>query len=163
MHDALERKDGTIPACCGQPLPRHVLALVLTDPEVDLVINSSLPSPDATSLRDSGYGDTEVLSVDLALTLDACSLVTEPPTAPITPNCELSQEEEAKLTAALQSSSYKKLKAEQKEQFRRVAAFEANQRKGLWTNHQRSLDQSARTLQVSKTEKTKQVGPCNPI
>ncbi|KAF2440251.1 hypothetical protein P171DRAFT_435081 [Karstenula rhodostoma CBS 690.94] len=156
VQEALERKDGAAPSCCGQPMPREVLSIVLTSAEIDVVADNNLPSPDAASLRDSGYSENGLSNVDLAHALFTDVLVSEPSTIPATPTYEPSEADEARLSSALESETFQKLLAEQKEQFRRVSAFESHQRTALSANHQHRLKRLKAQLETSKIEKVKQ-------
>jgi hypothetical protein len=157
VQEALEKKEGSVPACCGQPIPREVLSIVLSSTEIDLVADSNLPSPDATSLRDSGYSENGLSNMDLSHALYTDVLVSEPSTVPATPIYEPSEEDEARLSSAVESDTFQKLTAEQNEQFRRVSAFESNQRTALLANHQRGMKRLKAQLETSKVEKAKQV------
>ncbi|KAL5384120.1 hypothetical protein DPSP01_005594 [Paraphaeosphaeria sporulosa] len=156
VQEALERKDGAAPACCGQLIPREVLSIVLTSAEIDLVTDNNLPSPKAASLRDSGYSENGISNVDLSNALYTDVLVSEPSTVSATPTYEPSEMDEARLSSALESETFQNLLAEQKEQFRRVSVFESNQRAALSANHQRRLKRLTAQLETSKIEKAKQ-------
>ncbi|KAL5377406.1 hypothetical protein PMIN06_010082 [Paraphaeosphaeria minitans] len=156
VQEALKRKDGAAPACCGQRIPRKVLSTVLTSAEIHLVTDDDPPSPEAVSLRDSGYSENGLLNVDLSEALYTDVLVSEPSTVPATPTYEPSEMDEARLSSALESETFQNLLAEQKEQFRRVSAFESNQRTALAANHQHCLERLTAQLAASKIEKPKQ-------
>lgn len=164
IQDALEGKGHVAPTCCGQPLPREVLELVLTAEEVDIVTNSAFQSPDLRSLRDSGYSEDGMSSIDLPHALDA----RPPPAEPLVDVPNLSEpaagcDDEKDLDAALANEAFKSLKAEQREQFLRVSLFEATQRKALSAHHQWALKRLALRLETTRAEKAKQVGTCTPI
>ncbi|KAF1958947.1 hypothetical protein CC80DRAFT_407837 [Byssothecium circinans] len=130
VQDALNSKEQITPACCGKPLPKEVLQTVLTREEADLVKNTVLPSPDAGSLRDSGYSEDGVSSMELPrLDTEIYSIV------PLTVNQDLPQIDEDSFDSKLAKEAFKSLKEEQREQFHRVALFESNQRKALDAHH----------------------------
>ncbi|KAF1975400.1 hypothetical protein BU23DRAFT_72921 [Bimuria novae-zelandiae CBS 107.79] len=157
VQEALEKRIGVAPTCCGRQLPRDVLGIVLTGAEVDLVTdNIIIPSPDEVSLRDSGYSENGISSVDLPHILDTQAFVAEPSTMLTTPTHELNEEETERLHSALQSETYQQLRAEQREQFQRISNFEANQRQALSANHQHSLEELTAQLEISKAEAAKQ-------
>lgn len=134
-----------------------MLSTVLTSSEIDLVAESNLPSPDAASLRDSGYSENGLSNVDLSNALYTDTLVNEPSPVPATPTYEPSEADEARLSAALESETFQNLKMEQKEQFRQVSAFESCQRTALSANHKHRLECLKAQLETSNIEKTKQV------
>ncbi|KAL1612095.1 hypothetical protein SLS60_000318 [Paraconiothyrium brasiliense] len=96
-------------------------------------------------------------NVDLPHALYTDVLVSEPSTVPATPTHELNEEDEARFRSALGSETFQKLRVEQKEQIRRVSAFESNQRTALSANHRHTLERLKAALESSKIEKAKQV------
>lgn len=146
-----------MPTCCGQALPRDVLGIVLTNAEVDLVADNVLPSPDEVSLRDSGYSEDGMSSIDLPRILDTHVLVSEPSTMPVTPTHEIDDDDVARLASALESETFRQLKMEQREQYQRISVFEANQRRALAANQPPALERLATQLRLSKVEKAQEV------
>lgn len=149
--------------CCGRPLPRHVLAVVLTNAEVDLVAGTAILSPDESSCRDSGYSENGLSSVDLPNVLDAQVLVSKSSTVPTTPTDEPGELEVARLNSALQSEAFQKLLGGQRDEFRRISVFEANQRHTLLANYQHSLEQLAVRLKTTQLEREQQVIQALPL
>lgn len=159
IEEALDSKEHVAPNCCGKPLPRSVLEIVLTKEEVDIVAPSGQQSPTPSSLRDSGYSEDGVLSLDLPHALDARSHPTGSfVTTPDTPSREVTREDEERLNQALANEAFKTLNVQQKELFQRVSLFESNQRKALSAYHQWSLKRLTSQFETNKAEKTKQVG-----
>ncbi|KAJ4286074.1 hypothetical protein N0V90_013423 [Kalmusia sp. IMI 367209] len=145
------------------PLVRASLSLDRNDAvpdsprsEVDLVTENFSSSPHAASLRDSGYSENGMSSIDLPHALDTHTPVMESSTVLATPSYGTNEEEEARLSVALASEAFQKLKVEQSEQLERVSVFEGSQRKALFAHFQCLLERLAVQLEHSKTEKTKQ-------
>lgn len=156
VQEALEKKDGAPPACCGYPLPRHVLAIVLTNVEVDPAADRLLSSPVPVSWRDSGYGEDGMSSTYLPHIRNTQHFRSQSALSP-TPTMELDEEEALKLKSALSSEAFRVLSTSQREQFQRISASETNQRRALLLNHQSSLDRLIPLFESSKTEKQHQV------
>ena len=134
-----------------------MLEEVLTPSETDFVLNGALQSPVVGSLRDSGYCEKGISSVDLPSPLAKASPPATTPVAASTP-VHRSRHEVINIDDALANEAFKSFKAQQKEQFERVAAFECNQRKALSVHHQGSLKQLAAQHEINKDERKEQVG-----
>ncbi|KAF2467192.1 uncharacterized protein BDR25DRAFT_69500 [Lindgomyces ingoldianus] len=159
IQEALDRKEHMAPNCCGKALPRSILETVLSKEETDIVMADDLQSPVAVYdlQQDSGYSEDGMSSIDLPHSPGTQSHPTGSfVTTPGTPNRELTQEGEDFLTSVLADETFKSLRAQQKEQFRRVAAFESTQRKALSTYHQWTLTRLASQLETTKSERMKQ-------
>jgi hypothetical protein len=157
VQEALEKKDGAAPMCCNRPLPRHVLGMVLTAAEVDLVTDTVIPSPDELSWRDSGYSENGMSSIELPNVTDTQMLMSEPSAMQASPTHVINEFEAARLESALQSDTFQDLLKEQRNQFQRVSVFEANQRQTLLTNYRHSLDRLATQLKTTQLEREQQV------
>ncbi|KAJ4357344.1 uncharacterized protein N0V89_001919 [Didymosphaeria variabile] len=131
-------------------------ALRLQNGETEDHVNSLLTA----AAKESGIEDPDLenglSNVDLPHALFTDVFVSEPSTLPATPTHEPNDEDEARLRSALESETFQNLRVEQKEQFRRVSAFESNQRKALSANHRHILERLEAELEASKIEKAKQ-------
>ncbi|KAF2192572.1 hypothetical protein K469DRAFT_717123 [Zopfia rhizophila CBS 207.26] len=157
IQDALESGENLPPSCCGKPLPRSVLETVLTKQETDIVMNDSLQLQAYSPLQDSGYSEDGVTDIDLSGSLASPSHPTGSlVAAPDTASRDMAHEDEECLNSVLANEVFKGLRAQQKEQFRRVALFESNQRKALLAYHQWSLKRLALQRDTNKAEKTRQ-------
>lgn len=78
--------------------------------------------------------------------------------APDTPCRNMTREEEERMVQALDDETFKSLKAQQNDEYRDVAYFEANQRKALSALHQWTLAGLTSELEFKQTEMRKQVG-----
>lgn len=149
-----------MPDCCGVPLPRAILETVLTKEESDRVLEGAVQSPELDSLRDSGYSENGMSSIDLPrpaqISLPAVSK-SMPNTPPRRTSLQLPNGNPVLANAALKS-----FKAQQKEQFERVAAFEHNQRKALQAHHECSLKRLAAQHQNSRDERREHVSNVTP-
>ncbi|KAF2643391.1 hypothetical protein P280DRAFT_251744 [Massarina eburnea CBS 473.64] len=151
VHEAMNREEQTAPACCGKPLPQDVLQMIMPNEDLHVVGNNALPSPDVGSLRDSGYSEDGVSSIELP------RLDTEPfSTTPTLARRDTPQIDEVSFDSALAREAFKSLRAEQREQFQRVTLFESNQRKALAAHHQWSLRRLASQLESTKAERIRQ-------
>jgi hypothetical protein len=152
VQEALASKEQIAPACCGLPLPKDVLQMILSDDELAFLARKTLSLPDVGSLRDSGYGEQFISSVELPrLNSEALS------TIPTIVHQEPSQIDENSLTLALANEAFRSLKKEQKDQFQCVAAFESDQRKALAAHYRWSLQRLSSQLAYTKAERIKQV------
>jgi hypothetical protein len=139
------------------------LETVLTREETDTVTAEKVELPMFSSLRDSGYGEEGLSSIDLPHAPSKRSHANEPfGTAPdvLCPN--LSRKEQEILNRALTNEAFRSLRAQQREQFQRILAFEANQRKALLAYHQWTLKRLSSDLERTKAEKTKLVSIQDP-
>jgi hypothetical protein len=136
------------------------LDTILINDETDSATDSALTSPESRSLRDSGYSEDGISTVDLSHTLDADKTrqTSFPTSIP-----ETNYEDERDLNQALANEAFKSMMAEQMQQFQRVSLFESNQRKALFAYHQWLLKRLCSRLESSKAEKVKQVSCCTPI
>ncbi|KAF2110232.1 hypothetical protein BDV96DRAFT_651373 [Lophiotrema nucula] len=157
VQEALENTEPVAPTCCGKPLPRSVLEMVLSKEETDLVAADSFQRPVYNTQRDSGYSEQAMSCVDLPIRPKARS----PPaqsfvTAPVTPCRDFAREDEETLNRALASEAFATLKNQQRAQFLRVSQFESNQRKALAAYHQWSLRKLASRFETTRANKPKQ-------
>ena len=127
---------------------------MLTNDEMDSATDSALTSPGSQSLRDSGYSEDGISTVDLSHALDADK---SQRTSSPTPIPVISHEGEHDLSMALAKEAFKSMMVEQAQQFQRVSLFESNQRKALSSYHQWSLKRLSSQLACSKVERMKQV------
>ncbi|KAF2003817.1 hypothetical protein P154DRAFT_519736 [Amniculicola lignicola CBS 123094] len=150
---ALSEKEHVAPSCCGQPIPRAVLELVLTKEEVDLV-TGTVRSP-VLSQRDSGYSEDGVVSsIDLSQSSFTHSQPSLPfVTAPATPNRSTPDD---MLNQALANEAFKSLQAQQREHFQHISTFESNQRKALSAHHDRIVRHLTTQFEAEKAEKAQQ-------
>lgn len=131
---------------------------MLTKEEADIVSIDTLHSPGLSSLRDSGYSEDGMSSIDLPYSVDAKSHPTESfETAPDTISQDMACDLEANRNIALANEAFKTLRAQQKEQFQRVSQFEQIQRKALSAHHQWALNRLTTQFEASTADKTKQV------
>ena len=154
IKEALEAK--VIPNCCGIPLPRDILEVVLTKEETDQVLEGAVRSPELSSLRDSGYSENGMSSIELPRpSQKRQSLITSksmPNTPPRRVSIQLPNGNTPRATEALSS-----FRDQQSEQLERVAAFESNQRKALQAHHQCSLNRLAAQHENNKDKRREQV------
>ena len=122
--------------------------------EIDSVTNSALTSPGSRSLRDSGYSEDGISTVDLSHSLDSDKGPQTPLPIAIPGT---NHEDEKNLGLALANEAFKSMMAEQRQQLQRVSLFESNQRKALSSYHQWSLKRLSSKLEATKAERTKQV------
>lgn len=160
IKEALQAKEGVIPSCCGLPLPRATLEVVLTKEETDRVLEGAVQSPELSSLRDSGYSENGMSSIDLPRPAQAPLPITSksvPNTPPRRVSLQLPNG-----NSSLANEALKSFKSQQKEQLERVAAFESNQRKALSAHHQLSLKRLAAQHENNKDERKEQVSEVAP-
>ncbi|KAF2270957.1 hypothetical protein CC78DRAFT_484591 [Lojkania enalia] len=156
IQDALNSREHVVPNCCGKPLPRAVLATVLTEDETDLVTADALRRPDYSSHRDSGYGEEGMSPIDRARPKYSRSPPTVPfPSAPNTSR-DMARETPENLNMALIDKAFITLRAERRKQFQGISSFESNQRKALSAFHQWSLGRLASRLETTREQRTKQ-------
>jgi hypothetical protein len=139
-----------------------VLETVLSKEETDIVTAQKVELPMFSTLRDSGYGEARLSSIDLPRALSKRSHATESfPAAPDTLCLNLPRKDEETLNRALANEAFRSLRAQQKQQFERISAFEASQRKAISAYHEWTLKRLSSELEETKAEKTKQVGVRN--
>ncbi|KAH7127132.1 hypothetical protein B0J11DRAFT_295742 [Dendryphion nanum] len=159
IQDALEKKTRVVPTCCGKPLPRAVLATVLTKREVDVVTLAALPSPDIASLQHSGCSEDGMSQVDILPALHAHAHAQTPGSSTIAQTAssqDIGPMDEERLNLALANEAFKILKTQQKEQFERVSRFEACQRRALSGYHSWPRNRLTRKLESAKEEMSKE-------
>ncbi|KAF2275077.1 uncharacterized protein EI97DRAFT_451300 [Westerdykella ornata] len=132
IKDALDTKDQITPNCCGKPLPTSVLETVLTQEEASILATSG--SSTTNSPQDSGYSEDGASSIELSGTQipsrAAHSTFRNP-----NPFSEAHSEPDAEFSKAFMDEGFKDLRNRQREQYRRVASFEAHQRQALSAYH----------------------------
>ncbi|KAH7078269.1 hypothetical protein FB567DRAFT_131381 [Paraphoma chrysanthemicola] len=133
IQEARQRGPQAVPSCCGYPLPREILQVVLEKEELDLAISRTLQPPAPVSSRDSGYCEKVVSAVDLTHSLDAASQPATSTSLPLSPSRR--RHEAISIDLALANEAFRSFRSEEKEQLERVAAFECNQRKALSAYH----------------------------
>ena len=138
-------------------MPRAVLETVLSKEETDIVTAEKIELPMFDSVRDYGYGEEGLASIDLPRPLSKRSHATEFFIAAP----DASRKDEEVLNRALANEAFRSLRTQQKQQFERISAFEANQRKALSAYHQWTLKRLSSEVQKAKAEKPKQVGGQN--
>ncbi|KAF2703863.1 hypothetical protein K504DRAFT_462933 [Pleomassaria siparia CBS 279.74] len=157
IQEALESVERFAPSCCGTPLPRSVLETVLTKEETDNVTAAPVEFPLFSSLRDSGYSEDGLCSVDLSQALSKLSHSNGSfVTAPDSPSQALILADKELLEMAFADKAFTTLRAQQKEQFQRVSIFESNQRTSLAAYHQWALKRLLSKLEENKVESMKQ-------
>ncbi|KAF1913840.1 hypothetical protein BDU57DRAFT_541217 [Ampelomyces quisqualis] len=154
IQEAVQGGEQAVPSCCGKPLPRTVLEVVLAKEEAELVVNRALPSSGGETIRDSGYMENRT-----------CSLDVHPPPRPSSP-CATStslpiaatrrRHEAISIDSALAKEAFTSFRKEERVQFERVVAFESNQREALSAHHTTSLKRLVAQHEASKDEKTQQ-------
>ncbi|KAF2997450.1 hypothetical protein E8E13_006438 [Curvularia kusanoi] len=156
IKEALQEK--VIPNCCGIPLPRDTLELVLTKEETDQVLEGAVQSPELSSLRDSGYSENGMSSIDLPRPDRKSSLPTTSKSVPNTPprRASLQHPYNNNGITSLMTEALNSFRDQQKEQFERVAAFESNQRKALQAHHRISLKRFEAQHENNKDEQREQ-------
>ncbi|KAF1365794.1 hypothetical protein EJ07DRAFT_93915 [Lizonia empirigonia] len=152
IKEALQAKEGAVPSCCGIALPRATLQVVLTKEETDLVLDGAVRSPELNSLRDSGYSENGMSSIDLPRPAHKTPLPSSSKSVPNTPPRRISIQLPLG-NPSLANEASKSFMLQQKEQLERVAAFESNQRKALLVHHQCSLKRLAEQHENSKDER----------
>lgn len=156
VQEALAKGKETVPNCCGIALPHTLLHAIVSKPGADLPVGGrGLPSPDLGSLPDSAYGENSISSIDLPRSSE-CS--PSPVTTPVAPNAgpRRTRHQEIKVDSALANEASANFKAEQKEQFERVAMFECSQWKALAAHHQSTLQQLTAQHEASRKERIEQ-------
>lgn len=161
IKEALQTKEGAIPGCCGIPLPRATLEIVLTKEETDLVLNGTVQSPELSSLRDSGYSENGMSSIDLPRPAQKVPLSTVSKSMPNTPPRRISFQLPCS-NSSLANEASASFEAQQKEQLERVAAFESNQRKALLAHQQCSLKRLTAQHENNKDERKEHVSEVTP-
>lgn len=142
-------------------LPRATLEAVLTKEETELVMDGAVRSPELSSLRDSGYSENGMSSMDLPRPAHKMSLSESSKSVPNTPPRRVSLQI-SNGYPSLASEAEKSFKSQQKEQLERVAAFESNQRKALLVHHQCSRERLAAQHENNKDEKKELVSRVTP-
>jgi hypothetical protein len=127
--------------------------LVTTD-ELVSVTRSALTSSASQSLRDSGYSEDGISTVDLSHALDHDKAQ---PTSLATPVLETCWQDEHGFHMALANEAFKSMMAEQRQQLQRVSKFESDQRKALLSHHQWSLKRLRTQWKTTKAKRKKQV------
>lgn len=134
---------------------------MLTKEETDQALEGAVQSPELSSLRDSGYSENGMSSIELPRpSQKRLSLATSksmPSTPPRRVSIQLPNGNTSHATKALRDFSDL-----QSEQLERVAAFESNQRKALKTHHQCSLIRLAAEHEINKDERREQVSDVAP-
>lgn len=161
IKEALQAKEGAVPSCCGIALPRATLQVVLTKEETDLVLDGAARSPELNSLRDSGYSENGMSSIDLPRPAHKTPLRASSKSVPNTPPRRISIQLPLG-NPSLANEASKSFMLQQKEQLERVAAFESNQRKALLVHHQCSLKRLAEQHENSKDERKEHVSKVTP-
>lgn len=150
-----------MPSCCGIALPRATLESVLTQEKTDRIMEGIVQSPEPSSLRDSGYSENGMSSIDLPRPALTKSLPTSLELAPnILPRCMSLQLPSDYSSPA--DEAIKSFRAQQKEQLERVAAFENGQREALLVHHQRSLKRLVTKHESNKDERKEHVSEVTP-
>ncbi|KAF2856914.1 hypothetical protein T440DRAFT_494674 [Plenodomus tracheiphilus IPT5] len=156
IQEALDNGKETAPQCCDVALPRTVLEAVLSTEETDFVISGDgLRSPDLGSLPDSGYSENGMSSIELPRP-SRCSAVPATPPAMLNAPPRRMRHQEISVEVALANEAFTSFKAQQKEQFERVATFECNQRKALSAHHRQSLKRLTAQHEASKEKLVEQ-------
>jgi hypothetical protein len=159
VQEALQSGGQAVPSCCGIPLPREILEVVMATDEAELVAHRALPSPGGETIRDSGYCEGGVSAIELPRPLTSGSeSATAKSIAPITSRRRY---EAISIDSALAKEAFKSFQAQEKEQLEHVSAFESNQRKAMAAHHTSSLKRLAALHEASEDEKKQQVGPCS--
>jgi hypothetical protein len=140
-----------------ESLTRAALETVLVTGEVKIETDSLLQSPSSRSLRDSGYSEDGMSTIELSGPLDADASRRSSFATPIP---EICLGDDHGLSLALANEAFKSMKVEQRQQFQRVSLFELNQRKALSAYHQWSLKRLLLELEMGKAESVKKVGLC---
>ncbi|KAJ8107013.1 hypothetical protein OPT61_g9157 [Boeremia exigua] len=151
IKEALQAK--AIPSCCGVQLPRATLEVVLTKEETDRVLEGVVQSPELSSLRDSGYSENGISSIDLPRPAQKAPLPVLSQSVPNTPPRRISLQPLAG-NSTLANEALKSFKSQQKEQLERVAAFESSQRRALQDHHQSSLDRLASQHKTNRDKRS---------
>lgn len=128
---------------------------VLAKDGANAVVNSVLPSPDVGALRDSGYAETSMSSVDLAHPQGTLSI---PVTSASLPNMSTRRRYEAiNIDSALANEAFRSYRMQERSELEKVSAFECYQRKALSAHHQRLLNRFSVQHRTNKAEKAEQV------
>ncbi|KAH4298871.1 hypothetical protein HBH64_017560 [Parastagonospora nodorum] len=154
VKEALQSGGQAVPSCCGAPLPRKVLESVMAREEVDLFINKALPSPGVETIRDSGYSEGGMSTVEFTRALEA----TSPPATPTSPPAVASRRrhEAINIDSALAKEAFRSFQTQEKEQLQHIFSFESNQRKALSAHHASSLKRLADLHETSKSKRIQQ-------
>jgi hypothetical protein len=155
----LQVQGGAIPSCCNIPLPRDTLEVVLTKEETDRVLEGAVRSPELSSLRDSGYSENGMSSIELPRPAHKTPL---PPASKSMPNTPPRRISVHVSTGSLANEALKSFKAQQKEELERVSAFESKQRNDLKAHQRCSLKQLASQHENNKDERKEQVSEVAP-
>lgn len=156
IQEALQSGGQAVPSCCGRPLPRGVLEVVMATDEAELVVNRALPSPGGETIRDSGYCQGGESAGELPR---PHTVPSESATSTSLPSVtDRRRYEVIIIDSALAKEAFKSFQSQEKEQLERVSAFECNQRKALAAHHMSLLKRLAALHEASKDEKVQQVG-----
>ncbi|KAF1934138.1 uncharacterized protein M421DRAFT_415184 [Didymella exigua CBS 183.55] len=155
IKEALLVKEGAIPSCCGIPLPRATLDAVLTKVETDRVLEGAVRSPELSSLRDSGYSENGMSSIELPRPAEKTRLLVISKSMLNTPPRRCSVQLPTG-SSSLANEALKSLKAQQKEQLEKVSAFESRQRNDLHAQQCYSLEQLASQHENNKDARKEQ-------
>jgi len=159
IKEALQVQGGAIPSCCNIPLPRDTLEVILTKEETDRVLDGAVRSPELSSLRDSGYSENGMSSIELPRPAHKTPLPAASKSMPNTPPRRISVHVPA---GSLANEALKSFKAQQKEEMERVSAFESKQRKDLKAHQRCSLKQLTSQHENNKDDRKEQVSEVAP-
>ncbi|KAH9868616.1 hypothetical protein J1614_007688 [Plenodomus biglobosus] len=156
IEEALQNGQDTIPNCCGIALPHALVEGIISKEEPDLPLSGDeLQSPDLASLPGSGYSENSVSSIELPRSPKKSA-------APIIAQAALktaprhTRHQEINIDLALAKEAFTSFRAQQKEQFERVAMFECSQWKALSVHHHHALKQLMAKQKASKEERIEQ-------
>lgn len=134
---------------------------MLTKEETDRVLEGAVRSPELSSLRDSGYSENGMSTIDLPRPAQKVGLPAVSKSMPNTPPRRVSLQLPSSNTS-LAKEALKSFKEQQTEQLDRVAAFETKQRKALQAHHQCSLKRLAAQHENNKDERRENVSEVAP-
>ena len=155
IEEALQKDPHAVPSCCGIPLPREALEVVLSKEEAELALNRIPTTPETTPTQEFGCSEKDAPSSGLPR-----SSIPAPPAKSIVPQIPPNRRryEAISIDSALANEAFKSFRAQEKELFEQVSAFECNQQKALSTHHACSLKRLEVYHKATKEDKMDQVG-----
>lgn len=124
-------------------------------------MEGAVKSPELSSLRDSGYSENGLSSIELPRPVQRTPLPAVSKSMPNTPPRRISVQLPI---GSLASEALKSFKEQQKEELEKVKAFESRQRKDLKAHQSFSLKQLESQHENNRNERKEEVSevvPCN--
>ncbi|OCK77945.1 hypothetical protein K432DRAFT_384252 [Lepidopterella palustris CBS 459.81] len=155
IQDALENENHLPPNCCGKPLPKSVLEMVMTKEEMDDFVDNFLHSPRFDDTHETTYSHNGLVEVGTPAECQPTKS-RDVHVAPKSVTTQHTPEDDECLNAAMDDEAFCKLRAEHEEQFQRIVAFESKQRHALSTYYDWSRKRLSSQLTRNKVERAKE-------